>query len=224
MLDSLRKVDTPEGVELSLPIAGAIPRARAWCCDLLIKMLLMTIAGIVSALGGPGQGPYLIFVFLLTWLYSVVFEVLRGGATPGKSIVGLRVVHDDGMPVGWSASFIRSLVGFVDIIPGVGLVASMLNGDSKRLGDMAAGTVVIYEIPTAMRPLRSVDVEPRRPPVALSIDEQRALVEFASRAPGLSEARLRELAAIARPLTAGEDEADAVRQLMGQARWIVGDR
>jgi len=222
MLDSLRTVDTPEGVELSLPIAGAVLRARAWFCDIMIKMLLMFLASFAAVLGGAGEGMLMIVMFLLTWLYSVFFEVLRGGATPGKTIVGLRVVHDDGMPVGWSASFIRSLVGFIDVIPGVGLVASMLNSDSKRLGDMAAGTVVIHEIPAKMRRPRRMTVEPRRPPIPLLIDEQRGLVEFAMRAPGLSESRLQELARAAKPLTS--DNGDAVNELLGQARWIAGDR
>jgi uncharacterized RDD family membrane protein YckC len=228
MLDTVRQVETPEGIQLSLPVAGPVIRARAWVFDMMIRAVLMLLGGIVfTMLGNAGVGLYLIYVFGLSWLYPVLFEVLRAGRTPGKQIAGLRVIHDDGMPVGWSASMIRSLIGFVDMLPvgyAAGLVCSILNRDSKRLGDLAAGTVVVH----TSRPLPAgapPGVAPMRPPVPLRVEEQHTLVEFAARAGRLTHERLRELAQVAAPLTAGSSgPAEGVRRLLAQARWISGDR
>lgn len=227
MLDTLREVETPEGIQLSLPIAGPVVRARAWVFDMVIRAFVMILGGLVlGLLGRAGSGLYLIFLFGLNWMYPVVFEVLRDGQTPGKQIVGLRVVHDDGMPVSWSASMIRSLIGFVDMLPvgyAVGLVCSLAHRDAKRLGDLAAGTIVVY----AARPEFSGGlprVTPMRPPLPLRVDEQYSLVQFASRAGDLTRQRLEELAGIAAPLTAPGEPEDGLTQLLGQARWISGDR
>jgi len=228
MLDTVRHIETPEGIELSLPIAGPVARARAWLFDLLIQGVLMVIGSMVLALlGSTGVGLYAIFLFLLSWMYPVLFEVLREGRTPGKQIVGLRVVHDDGMPVDWSASMIRSIIGFVDMLPlgcAVGLVSSLLNQDSKRLGDLAAGTVVVYTARAEIGGFATA-AKPMRPPMPLRVEEQHALVEFAARAGRLTRGRLEELARIAAPLTSeASDEVDGVRRLLAQARWISGDR
>lgn len=228
MLDTVRHVETPEGIELALPVAGPVARARAWLFDVIVQGVLVVFGStLLALLGGTGIGLFAIFLFLLSWMYPVVFEIYRSGQTPGKQIVGLRVVHDDGMPIGWSASMIRSTVGFVDMLPvgcAVGLVATLLNDDSKRLGDMAAGTVVVYSSRDSIRGLPAT-VEPMRPPVPLRIEEQRALVELGARASLLTSARLRELARIARPLTVdAADDSEGVRQLLAQARWISGDR
>ena len=225
MLDTLRRVETPEGVELSLPVAGPVVRARAWIYDLLIKAAALWIAAMLMPLFGQAGGAlYLILVFLLMWLYPVVFEVMYGGATPGKRLAGLRVVHDDGMPVGWSASMIRSIVGFVDMLPfgySIGLIASLFSADFKRLGDLAAGTVVIYAAP-ARDLLPTIHLPPVRPPFPLQIEEQRGIVEFALRSGRLTRERQQELASMASPLVGRGPEG--VVQLLSHARWIAGDR
>ncbi len=227
-LDTVRHVETPEGIELSLPVAGPVVRARAWMLDLLIQGGCVIVASLILALfGTTGFGLYAIFLFLISWLYPVFFEVLREGRTPGKQIAGLRVVHDDGAPVGWSASMIRSIIGFVDMLPvgyAVGLVCTLLNQDSKRLGDIAAGTIVVYGSRAGIAGVAPA-VAPMRPPVPLRVEEQHAVVEFGVRAGRLSGPRLEELAGIAAPLTSGAaDRADGVRRLLAQARWISGDR
>jgi len=206
-------------------VAGPVVRARAWFYDLILKTVVLWIAAVFAPLfGQAGLALYLLLVFLLTWLYPVVFEVMYAGATPGKRLAGLRVVHDDGMPVGWSASMIRSIVGFVDMLPfgyTIGLIASLFSVDFKRLGDLAAGTVVIYSTP-AREALPTIQLTPTRPPFPLQIEEQRGVVEFALRSGRLTSERQRELASIASPLVpAGHD---AVKQLLAQARWIAGDR
>jgi len=228
MLDSIRRVETPEGVELTLPVAGPAARAKAWIVDGLIKgFVAFAVAIAFSIFGELGQGLFLIAWFLIFWLYPVIFEATLG-ATPGKIAVSLRVVHDNGTPVGWPAALIRSLVGFVDSLPlgyGFGLIATLVHPDFKRLGDMAAGTVVIH---TGKKQSRSFDgdVEPIEKPspprIPLLLEEQRALVDFAQRAKLLTRERQEELADIAASITAGDD--DRPREILAQAAWIAGRR
>jgi len=225
MLDTLVHVETPEGVELALPVAGPVSRAQAFVIDAVAKTgAWWLVATVAAPFGETGVGLLLIFAFLLSWLYPVFFEVLNGGATPGKRVVGLRVVHDDGTPVGWPASLIRSIVGFVDWLPGlyaIGLLASLTQPGFKRLGDLAAGTVVLHVDRRKPADLTS-EVRPAPPPVALLPAEQRAIVEFAERAGQLTPERREELAEIVGALTrAGVDPA---AQLVAQARWIAGQR
>jgi uncharacterized RDD family membrane protein YckC len=228
MLDTLRHVETPEGIQLSLPIAGPVSRARAWVLDMLIIAAILVAASIVlGLLGTTGWGLFALLTFGLSWMYPVFFEVLRKGQTPGKKMVGLRVVHDDGMPIGWSGSMIRSIIGFVDMLPlgyAAGLITTLLNHDAKRLGDLAAGTIVVHTSQTKTRGL-ATNVAPIQPSVPLLIDEQHGLVEFAARASQLAQGRLDELARIAGPLTETVPKGSSrVHRLLAQARWISGDR
>jgi uncharacterized RDD family membrane protein YckC len=228
MLDSVRRVETPEGVELSLTVAGPAARARAWLIDAIIKAFAwMGIALVMGLFGKAGVGLFLIAAFLIYWMYPVVFEAMHG-ATPGKMSVGLRVIHDNGTPVGWPAALIRSLIGFVDGLPfgyGVGLLATLVHPDFKRLGDMAAGTVVVH-VEKKKRLEGDTTLEPKvaaRPPrVPLLLEEQRAVVEFADRAPLLTPERQEELASIAAGITLGD--SDRAGQLQAQAAWIAGKR
>ena len=228
MLDSIRRVETPEGVELTLPVAGPVARARAWIVDAVIKMFVwFGVAVVFTLFGRSGSGLMFIAGFVMFWLYPVVFEATRG-ATPGKKAVGLRVVHDNGTPVGWPAALIRSLVGFVDSLPvgyGFGLAATLIHPDFKRLGDMAAGTVVNHVDRKKSRRFED-DEEPADAPspprVPLLLEEQRAVVEFADRAKLLTPERQAELADIAAAITAGEK--DRPRQILAQAAWIAGRR
>ena len=93
-------------------------------------------------------GIYLILELVLTSAYFIFFETLLAGRTLGKRLTGLRVVSDTGGLIGWRASLIRNLLRAVDSLPSgyfVGLVALMLSPRSQRLGDLAAGTLVIRE-------------------------------------------------------------------------------
>ena len=155
MLDTAREVPTPEGIELSLRLAGPVSRALAWAIDLVVRMAVIAAFGaVLGVLGKFGWGLFLILWFALEWLYPTVFEVYFDGATPGKKSLGLIVLHDDGTPVRLAASFTRNLLRAVDFFPalyGVGLMTMLLNRDFKRLGDIAAGTVVVYRDPAAWR-------------------------------------------------------------------------
>ncbi len=80
--------------------------------------------------------------------YHIFFEAVRGGRSPGKAALKLRVVTDFGGPVGWTESFIRNTLRLVDSLPlfyGVGLLTMLLNSRAQRLGDLAAGTLVVRD-------------------------------------------------------------------------------
>src|SRR5262249_11922386 len=146
MLDTTRRVATPEGIELTLRLAGPVPRAIAWAIDLAIRIgLLFVVMMAASPLGRAGVGVLLIAAFFVEWLLRAGFETTRNGQPPGKRVMGLAVLNDDGTPVRWPGALTRNLLRAVDFLPilyGIGLVAMLLNRDFKRLGDLAAGTVV----------------------------------------------------------------------------------
>jgi uncharacterized RDD family membrane protein YckC len=151
MLDTARRIATPEGIELELRLAGPVPRAGAWALDFVLRLAILAVASmILGALGGFGTGLFLVLWFGLEWLFPAWCEVHLGGATPGKKALNLAVLHDDGTPVRWPAALTRNLLRALDFLPlfyGIGLVAMMMNRDCKRLGDLAAGTIVVYREP-----------------------------------------------------------------------------
>lgn len=225
-LDTHRAVETPEGVDLALRVAGPVSRALAWSLDCLIRSLAYLVLTIgLAFLGEVGQGLFFLALFVGEWFYPVVFEVTRNGATPGKMALGLVVLHQDGSPVGWTASILRNFLRFADFLPlayGFGVVSMLVTRDFQRLGDLAAGTVVVHR-DAARYGSHVPPAEPVAPPVPLDTDEQRAVIEFAERVGGWSEPRARELANVAMPLT-GERDGWAIARLVGMANWLVGRR
>lgn len=226
MLDTRQSVATPEGVDLSLIPAGPVPRATAYLIDLLVRgALMMTIGVGINMLGKFGFGLLLIVYFLVEWLYPVAFEVLARGATPGKRSVGLCVVEEDGRPVSLAASVIRNLLRAADMFPflfGLGLLAMLFHPRFQRLGDMAAGTLVVWS-PEAPQAPSLPPEKPVAPALPLRLTEQLAVIDFAERSARLSPARQEELADLLEPLTRARGET-GVRRLRGLARWLVGER
>jgi uncharacterized RDD family membrane protein YckC len=226
VIDTYRAIETPEGVELRLRVAGPPARGLAWMIDVVIRLVGYSVLWIpLAILGRVGAGLFFLILFLGEWFYPVLFEVYAGGATPGKKLVGLAVVHDDGTPVGWSGALLRNLLRFADFLPaayGLGLATMLVHPQFKRLGDLAAGTVVVYQ-ERSERALRAVDAVPQPPPVPLEPDEQRAILAFAERMPTWGPARAEELAGLAAPLV-GARGAIAVERLAGIANWLVGRR
>lgn len=225
-LDTRHAVATPEGVDLELPLAGAVPRATAWLIDLLIRAGLLLAAGTVLAFTGRfGSGLMMLIAFLVEWFYPVLFELLRDGATPGKKSVGLRVVESDGRPVGVAASVIRNLLRVADFLPllfGFGILFMLFHPRFQRLGDLAAGTLVVWapgKAPAPVLPAAPVAA----PAVALRLTEQKALIAYAERCARLSPARQQELADLLAGLTGRRGEAGVIR-LQGMARWLAGER
>ncbi|MBU6957711.1 RDD family protein [Pseudomonas sp. CVAP len=223
-LDTRHQVETPEGIDLPLRPAGLMPRVLAFAIDLGLRGLVLGLLFIVLALlGSVGIGLGSVLLFLVSWWYMVLFEVLNQGRSPGKQLMGLRVVHDDGTPVGWPASLIRNLLRFVDMLPfgySLGAISCLQHPTFKRLGDIAAGTLVIYREQAATRP-QIPQALALHPPFALTLNEQRAVLGFAERQTELSSERVNELAAIlAEPLHVSPPHA--VAKLNGIARSLLG--
>ena len=223
-LDMRHQVETPEGIDLPLRPAGLMVRAVAFAIDLGIRGFILGVLFIALAfLGRLGMGLGSLLLFAISWWYMVLFEVLRQGRSPGKQWLGLRVVHDDGTPIGWSASLLRNLLRFVDLLPFgyfLGALSCLQHPTFKRLGDIAAGTLVVYSERPLNRP-QLPDAEPRRSPVVLTLSEQRAVLGFAERQAQLSPARVNELATLlAQPLHICASEA--VVELNGIARGLLG--
>ncbi|HEC15102.1 MAG TPA: RDD family protein [Sedimenticola sp.] len=226
MLDTLKTIETPEGIELSLSVAGPLPRILAWLIDGLARFfILYLLMFLLSTLDLFGFGLFMLAAFIAEWFYPVLFEVCMGGQTPGKKALGLRVLCDDGTPVGWSASLLRNLLRVVDFLPmlyGFGLASMVLNRDFKRLGDLAAGTLVVYSGKIRPQP-RIGGHSPIPPPAPLTLEEQQAIIAFAERMPAVSEDRARELAALAGPLAPAGEEISP-DHLLGIANWLLGRR
>ena len=223
-LDTRLRVETPEGVDLLLSPAGPLVRARAFAVDLALRAAL-SLSGllVLGQLGELGLGLGLILLFLLNWWYMVLFEVFNQGRSPGKQLFGLRVVHVDGTPVGWGAALLRNLLRFVDMLPlgyCCGLLASLANRRFQRLGDLAAGTLVIHQ----QRPANAAALEPVAPlaaPFAMSLEEQRSLLDFDERQRKLSPARRDELAGLLAPLL-GVPSSEAALRLQRIAAGLRG--
>ncbi|HHH39745.1 MAG TPA: RDD family protein [Sedimenticola sp.] len=221
-IDTTLRHETPEGVVLVMRLAGPVVRAWAWVIDLLIRAgLYLVLAVPLSFLGGIGTAGTLIGLFLIEWFYPVLFEV-RNGATPGKRMMGLLVLHDNGSPVALPAALLRNLLRGADFLPflyGAGLLSMLINREFKRLGDMAAGTLVVYREPAHAR-ASLPDVPPLPLPVALTSDEQRLLITFAERAPALAQGRRLELAETLGGLT-GRHGVAGVERLYAYANWLA---
>ncbi len=222
LLDTRQSIETPEGALLPLTPAGFGVRALAQLLDIMIRYgIIVVIAMFLTLLGGMGKGMTLILAFLCEWFYPVYFEVARQGRTPGKKWMGIRVVNDDGTPITFGPSLLRNLLRFVDFLPMLyltGIIASLCNRQFKRLGDLAAGSMVIYEAPPAREP--SFEVHGQLPvPADFSTDEQRALLGFAERSKYLSAERQSELASILLPILDNKDPVIAIKQM---ANTMVG--
>lgn len=163
LTDELR-IDTPEQIALELPIAGigsrflaiAIDTVLQLCCYIgLLTILVLTSllsVGSSSSLPSPSGSfvlAVLLFVsFCIYWGYFAVFEIFWKGQTPGKRLAGIRVIKDSGRPADAVSVIVRNLLRVVDFLPSlyaVGIICMMLNRHSRRLGDLAAGTVVVHD-------------------------------------------------------------------------------
>jgi uncharacterized RDD family membrane protein YckC len=197
--------------------------------DWLVRLALIYAAAVVAGvLGGIGLAFWLIFIFALEWFYPVIFELSPSGATPGKRAFGLKVVMDTGLPVTPAASVARNLLRVADFLPflyGFAIVSMLLRRDCKRLGDIAAATVVVHE-PRAAKRFAIDDVAPISPAMLLAPEDQAAVIALASRAPMLTEERLDELAALAAPVSgdAGREGPEVTRRVLGVAQFMLGRR
>jgi len=226
-LDTVFITETPEGIALPLRPAGMMARSFAYLIDALLRVaILIAAASVLGAMSRFGTGLFLILTFGLEWLYPVVFELMPAAATPGKRAMGLRVVMDSGLPVTPAAALVRNLLRAADFLPvgyALGLLMLLVRPDFKRLGDLAAGTLVVHATSAHLDgPLPGA--EPAPPARPLSTREQAAIVAWAGRAARLTPERLDELAALAGPVTGHAAGDNATARLARVAQWLVGHR
>lgn len=213
------QIRTPEFLTFRAQVAGPSARAAAWLLDWLLYGMLWGLAAFAIHLSlgqlGLSNGALLLMNFLGAWFYFVGMELLTGGRSPGKIAMKLRVLRIDGLPITWRESVIRTFLRAVDAwtLPPVffGPVVMVFDPYFRRLGDLAAGTIVVSEdTPLRIRP-RSRDARPPRlqldlhGPCQLSAEEREALELLSSR-PGLSLAQRAELAAGLAPLLAARHD------------------
>jgi uncharacterized RDD family membrane protein YckC len=221
--------ETPEGILLELRPAGVCARFCAYGIDGVIRLSIIYAAGFALAfLGGTGLAFWIILIFALEWFYPVIFELTPSGATPGKRVFALRVVMENGLPVTAAAALTRNLLRVADFLPfgyGFAVLSMLWRHDCKRLGDIAAGTIVVHE-PRAASRIALDSVEPVAPVITLAADSQAALIALAARAPRLTAERLDELAALAAVVSGDEGRrgADVTRRVLGVAHWALGRR
>jgi len=153
-------IDTPELVAIELPLAGIGSRFIALLVDYLIWGAGMVIVYFLAFLLLPALYHFnrisaqwaeaiVIFVFFLfNWGYFTLFEAFWNGRTPGKRVAKIRVIQRSGRSIGLVESMARNLVRYVDQLPffyGVGVIAMFVNKQHQRLGDLAAGTLVVRD-------------------------------------------------------------------------------
>jgi len=145
------KIQTPEGVEFSLPLAGPVTRCAAWAFDLVMIVILFQI---ISALlkvfsvisGDMAMAISILLQFLVMVGYGIFFEWFWKGQTIGKRIMKLQVIDEKGLTLKMNQIILRNLFRVVDSLPMFYLVGGMsclLSARAQRLGDLAAGTLVV---------------------------------------------------------------------------------
>ncbi|HEY0153403.1 MAG TPA: stage II sporulation protein M [Longimicrobium sp.] len=232
-------VETPEHVAIGYQLADLGSRFTALLIDRLI--LLLAQAGVFlaaylvwrssggsgSLFSGVGLAIAIAAYFVLQWGYFILYEGLRDGQTPGKRWMGLRVVQDGGYPVTLEGAAVRNLMRLIDVqpIPSciVGGLAMTLHPQTKRLGDMAAGTVVVRDrgqrIPEEAAPAAAVHGPPR-----LSDKEFAALSMFVERRRDLDPAVRGQLARTLVARLARSLEEDPRRTLLASEDFLIAAR
>ncbi len=164
-LDDPYRIETPERLDLDYDVAGLGSRLIAALVDSAIQTLLIVLVFLLGIIGlgsslaalarqlGGESGLWMVAAFFLVefallWGYYLFFEWVWHGQTPGKRLVGLRVIKAGGYPIGFGEAAIRNLVRIIDVLPGaygVGAIVMIVDRRSRRLGDLAAGTLVVKE-------------------------------------------------------------------------------
>lgn len=213
---------TPEAVVLEFETAGLASRLLSGFVDAVIQVLVLVVVlfaafGLSEAgleLGGLGSASTYVLLFLLVFGYPTAFETLWRGRTPGKALLGLRVVTIEGGPIRFRHAAIRAILGVFDKFVGsglVGVVAVLVTRRNQRMGDLVGGTIVLRErsgarAPSAVR----FSAPPGLESFVASLDVARlghedygTVRSFLLRAPSLSPAARTHLAAqVAGPIAA----------------------
>lgn len=245
-IDTLQTVEVAEGVDILLRPAGPVPRAFAYLIDMIIRAVVFVLFVLILWFGAMtigfeiaevGSGMFLLFAFFIEWGYYVVCEAVWG-TTPGKKAFGLKVVRTSGIPIGWGPAVLRNLLRTVDGMPWlgvatmglfpaalIGLGACLLTRRFQRIGDLLADTVVVYNDRQwdvngpELNPEVKARLHPEPPAIALSREEQQAVVLYLDRAGLWSDGRKEELANHLTELTGTNGRAGVMR-LLGMALWL----
>jgi len=159
-IDSAIDIVTPENITFQYQLAGPFQRLPAFAIDLVIRLAILLMIGMGLSLfipfsPGLAAATFLLLYFVLDWFYGGFFETIFNGQTPGKRIVGIRVLTIDGQPINGLQAVLRNILRTVDIFPLVppmipfflvGIAVPMLNRRFQRLGDLACGTMVVAEL------------------------------------------------------------------------------
>ena len=209
---------TPEAVQLRADVAGVGPRSIAFMVDTLIQVLVLLpilFVPLSDGIGGSFEAIAIsLLLFVVLWLYYPAFELLRRGQTPGKRAQGIRVIRTNGQPAGLAPVTVRNLIRIVDVflLPFLALISIVVTRRGQRLGDLAAGTMVVRERAMPIPPLVGA---PGSTGIAATLDtsglderDYTVLRTFLARRNGLDPAARQQLAA----------------RLAARVRQQVGDR
>ncbi len=255
-LDSVLEIPAPEFIIFRAQTAGPMARFFAVALDHIIIFVLLLIAAFfamvlaafeMSATSSGGFASFLLFIafFLLQWFYFFAFEWLNKGRTPGKMALGLRVISIDGTAVDVVQILIRNLLRMADMFPlkflfwllylptySIGLISMVASAPRfRRLGDLAAGTIVIRELtPEKERMTKAPVSEDLVRQISFRILPSATLVQalhdFASRYDRLHPARRAEIAERIRPgleRFTGEQNCTAEELLLACHRKLTED-
>ncbi|MEQ8787668.1 MAG: RDD family protein [Pirellulaceae bacterium] len=230
-IDSTIEVITPENIAFNYQAAGPFRRLPAFLVDFLVRLLVILLlaflgmlismmlaisiplASFGSAVFMFSIGLLLLVYFVLEWFYGALFETYMNGQTPGKWLLGIRVVTVEGQPINGMQAMLRNLVRAVDMFPpvflgsafiptgGLGLAAMTMNRRFQRLGDLVAGTMVVIEERTWLLGVSRLE-DPRAAQLAAYLPPKfevsrtlaQALAAYVERRGFFSPARRREIA------------------------------
>lgn len=233
-LDTLISADTPEGLRFDLHPAGLYARTKAYMIDTLIQavgLVGIILIGTMATAGGMGTWLSLLLFFVLQWFYFTLFEALNRGQTPGKALANIQVIQSDGTPLTFGSALLRNLIRAIDgswqLFP-LGLPFLLFTRRFQRLGDFAAGSLVIYT-PAGLRLAGRAAVQPRAgvplaPPFNLDHDTSRAILSFSQRAATFSRERGEDLAKTLLGKLGLPVPNNPLEAVHGLAAWISGQR
>ena len=222
-LDSTIDIVTPENIVFHYRLAGPFQRLPAFLIDVGIRLAVFIAAAIVfgllfgfSGLGEIGAGLTFVLLFAMEWFYGGYFETVWNGQTPGKRLLGLRVLTTDGLPINAGQAVMRNILRAADALPLVslffgfyivGLVSSVMNKRYQRLGDLACSTMVVVEERRRIRDVTRVfiaglsDMTAQLPATFRpSRSLTKALANYVARRPILSPERRKEIADVLGPI------------------------
>jgi uncharacterized RDD family membrane protein YckC len=207
-MDRTLEVRTPESIAFSYELAGLGSRFLAVAVDIGIQNLVMFgiiwaliylaahLTGAVRNVPVPtrietnlGIALIITIVFIVYFGYFIAFETFWNGQTPGKKLMGLRVVRDGGYPADFASIAVRNLIRVGEFVAGlyaISAVATVISPENKRLGDMAAGTIVVRDARAARLADLTQESSDTSHPLMLSPQERGLIDQFVARRAGMA--------------------------------------